>query len=156
MTLAVTSPVTGPTNITGLTSPTYTIVQDVAPNNNSKQWAVSALGGTQTGVSVHSGSKPFTVTVSRPANVRVAPVPNPVTGVIAQSPRNTVSIITRKGAVPALGQSPQVAILRTDIQVVAGTDLQDPAEVKAGWALHAGVVAQQTGGMADSMLTMVI
>jgi len=65
MTISYTNPVTGAAQ-TGLTSPTYTLVADIAPDVNGRQWAVSALGGTQTGVRTHSASDPFTITVMRP------------------------------------------------------------------------------------------
>lgn len=52
MTISLTTPVTGAAQ-TGLTSPTYTHVVDTPPNAYTKQYAVTALGGTQTGVDVH-------------------------------------------------------------------------------------------------------
>lgn len=54
------SPVTGGTQ-TGLTSPTYTLTADIAPSALGKQHAVTALGGTQTGVRTSSAADPFTV-----------------------------------------------------------------------------------------------
>jgi hypothetical protein len=75
---------------------------------------------------------------------------------MASSPRNVLTIKTRKGAEPGVGQNPQTAIIRTDVQVVAGSELTEPENIRAGWALHAGVVWQQAVGMSDSMVTMVI
>lgn len=52
------SPITGQPQ-TGLTNPTYTTITDTAPPGNpGKQVAVSALGGTQAGVNVHSVCHP--------------------------------------------------------------------------------------------------
>ena len=62
MAISLTSPITGAA-VTGLTSPTYTVAVDTPPNTWSKQWAVTALGGTQTGVDTSSSaSRPFTLT----------------------------------------------------------------------------------------------
>jgi hypothetical protein len=151
MTISVTSPVTG-TAQTGLTSPTYTVVADSPPNAYSKQWAVTALGGTQTGVDVHGASKPFTLTFSRPQQVRNAPVPNPVTGVMGPSPRNVYTVLTRKGASPGAGQNPQIMTIRTEISVVAGSDLLEPEDVRAGLSLHIGALSQQSQGLGDTVI----
>lgn len=151
MTVSLTSPVTGSAQ-TGFTSPTYTVVVDTPPNAYSKQWAVTAVGGTQTGVDVHGASKPFTVTFSRPNQIRAAPVPNPVTGVMPNSPRNVYSIIVRKGANPGVNQNPQIAVLRCDLAVVAGSDLVEPEDVRAGLSLLIGSMSQQSAGLGDTMV----
>lgn len=59
MSFTLTSPITGAAQ-TGFTSPTYTLTSDLAPDNNGKQVAVTALGGTQVGVTTHSVAAPFT------------------------------------------------------------------------------------------------
>lgn len=151
MTVALSSPVTGSAQ-TGLTSPTYTVVADTPPNSYSKQYAVTALGGTQTGVDVHGASKPFTVTFSRPAQIRSAPVPNPVTGVMSNSPRNTYSVLVRKGVVPGTNQNPQVMVLRCDLSVVAGADLVEPEDVRAALSLLIGSLSQQSAGLGDTLV----
>lgn len=151
MTIALTSPVTGSAQ-TGLTAPTYTVVADQPPNNYSKQYAVTALGGTQTGVDVHGASKPFTVTFSRPANIRPAPVPNPTTGVMSNAPRNVYSVLVRKGMNPGVNQNPQVAVLRCDLSVVAGADLQEPEDIRAALSLLIGSMSQQSAGLGDTLI----
>lgn len=155
MTVIVTSPVTG-TAQTGLTSPTYTIVADTPPNSNSKAYAVTALGGTQTGVDIHLASKPFQLVISRPANLRVAPVPNPVTGAIPNSPRNVYSIYVRKGASPVTGQPSQVALLRCDFSVAAGQDVVEPEELRAALSLLIGTLSQQSAGIGDTLVNGVL
>lgn len=155
MTVALSSPVTGAAQ-TGLTSPTYTVVSDQAPNAYSKQWAVTALGGTQSGVDVHGASKPFTFTASRPAQIRSAPVPNPVTGVMANAPRNVYTLLTRKGVVPGASQNPQVALIRTEVSVVAGSDLQEPANVRAMASFHIGCLSQLSAGIGDTAVTALL
>lgn len=155
MTIAITSPVTGSAQ-TGLTSPTYTLTADTPPNNNSKAWAVTALGGTQTGVDVHAASKPFQIVVSRPSNIRIAPLPNPVTGSIPTTPRNVYSIFVRKGASPVTGQPPQVAMLRVDLSVGAGQELVEPEDIRAALSLLIGTLTQQSQGIGDTLVNAVL
>lgn len=155
MTVSLTSPVTGSAQ-TGLTSPTYTTVVDTPPNAYSKQYAVTALGGTQTGVDVHGASKPFTVTFSRPANIRTAPVPSPVTGVMPNSPRNVYTALCRKGMAPGVGQNPQTMTFRLDMGVPAGADLVEPEEIRAGLSFFIGSLNQQSAGLGDTLVTALL
>jgi len=155
MSFAPTSPITGAA-VTGFTSPTYTIVTDTAPNINGKQYAVSAVGGTQVGVDANSVSKPFTITFFRPANLRVLPTPNPVTGVIKDVPVNSYKLITRKGALPAANQQSQVARITTIIDVPAGTDTYEPEEIKAMLSAHLGVLTAQSSGISDTVISGVM
>ena len=96
MTISLTSPITGAAQ-TGLTSPTYTHVADVAPTINGKQYAVIALGGTQTNVRTHAISDPFTLTYDRPAQPKALQNPNPVTGRYGSIPKNRHVFRVRKG-----------------------------------------------------------
>jgi len=155
MSIALTSPVTGSAQ-TGLTSPTYTVVADTAPGSNGKQYAVTALGGTQTGVRAHSASDPFTVTFERPVNVRQAPIPNPVTGVIGNVPRNQYKYRVRKGVIPVSGQNPQVMLHTGIFDVPAGADLNDSANVRAGLSLYIGALTQQSAGWGDTLNSAVL
>jgi hypothetical protein len=155
MTIALSSPVTGGAQ-TGFTAPTYTVVADTPPNSYSKQYAVTALGGTQASVDVHGASKPFTVTFQRPNNIRSAPVPNPVTGVMPNSPRNVYSVVVRKGMMPGVAQNPQVAVLRCDLSVVAGADLQEPEDVRAALSLLIGSLNQQSSGLGDTLINALL
>lgn len=149
------SPVTGAA-VTGLTTPTYTLTTDIAPNQNGKQYAISALGGTQTGVDVNTVSKPFTMTFFRPPVLRVLPQANPVTGIIRDVPMNTYKLITRKGAAPAANQNPIVARITTTIEVPAGVDTYEPEEIRAMLSLHAGTMWAQASGIADTVVSGVI
>lgn len=149
------TPVTGAA-VAGLTSPTYTLTSDVAPNINGKQFAISALGGTQVGVDVNSVSKPFTVSFFRPQVLRTLPQANPITGLIKNVPMNTYKLITRKGASPAANQGNMVARITTTIEVPAGTDTYEPEELKAMLSLHFGVGSAQASGIADTVITGVL
>lgn len=155
MSFSPASPVTGAV-VTGFTSPTYTIVTDVAPNINGKQYAVSALGGTQANVETNSVSKPFSISFFRPAVLRTLPQANPVTGVIKNVPMNTYKLITRKGAQPAANQSAITARITTVIEVPAGADTYEPEDIKAMISAHFGVGWAQASGIADTVLSGVI
>lgn len=155
MSFSPTSPVTG-ASVSGLTTPTYTLTSDLAPGNNGKQFAVTALGGTQTGVDVHSVSKPFTLTMFRPQVLRTLPAQNPVTGVLKDVPVNTYKIVSRKGAVPAANQVPRTCIVTTTIDVPAGTELYEPEELKAVLSAHFGVLNQQASGIADTIISGIL
>jgi hypothetical protein len=155
MSFSPSSPVTGAA-VTGLTTPTYTLLTDVAPNINGKQFAISALGGTQTGVDVNSVSKPFTVSFFRPPQLRTLPQANPVTGVIKNVPVNTYKLISRKGAAPAVNQNSMVARVTTIIEVPAGTDTYEPEDLRAMLSLHFGVGWAQASGIADTIVSGVI
>lgn len=155
MSFAPASPLTGAI-VAGLTSPTYTFVTDVAPSNNGKQFAVTALGGTQTGVDINTVSKPFTLSFFRPAVLRGLPAANPVTGIIKSVPYNTYKMITRKGVSPAAGQSALTARVTTTIEVPAGSDTYEPEDLKAMLSLHAGALSNQASGIADTVTTGVL
>lgn len=149
------SPITGAA-VTGLTSPTYTITTDVAPSINGKQYAVTALGGTQTNVEVHSVSKPFTVSFFRPPQLRTLPQANPVTGVIKNVPLNTYKLITRKGVLPAANQVPMVGRITTIIEVPAGSDTFEPEDLRAMISAHFGVGSAQASGIADTIVSGIL
>lgn len=152
MTVSISSPLTGAT-VTGLTSPTYTLATDTAPNINGKQWAVTALGGTQTGVDVNTVSKPFQLSFFRPPVLKTLPSINPVTGVIKNIPVNTYKLITRKGVQPALNQANQVARVTTIIEVPAGADTYEPEDLRAMLSAHIGALSQQASGIADTVIS---
>lgn len=149
------SPVTGSTQ-TGLTTPTYTLTSDQAPAPNGKQWAVTALGGTQTNVDVHSVSKPFTLSVFRPQNLRTLPAANPVTGVIKNIPKNVYKVITRKGVAPAANQAAIPCLITTVIEVPAGADTYEPEDIRAALSLHVGALSAQSSGLGDTLINGLI
>lgn len=155
MPFAPASPVTGAT-VSGLTSPTYTLTTDTAPSQNGKQYAITALGGTQTGVETHSVSKPFTVSFFRPQQLRTLPAANPVTGVIKSVPLNTYKLITRKGVQPAANQVNLTARITTIIEVPAGSDTFEPEELRALVSAHFGVGMAQASGISEVIITGVL
>lgn len=155
MTITVTSPITG-TAQTGLTAPTYTLTADIAPDANGKQNAVTALGGTQTGVTSHSVAAPFTVTAVRPKVFKALGKPNPTTGLIKDVPVNVYKVITRKGVLPLAGQPYVIALCKTEISVPAGSDLADAANIRAMLSAHIGALSQQSAGIGDTAVSGII
>jgi len=152
MAVTLTSPITGLAQ-TGLTSPTYTHVADTAPDSNGRQVAVTALGGTQTGVITHSVAAPFTLTVVRPKVFKSLGKANPVTGLISNVPKNVYKFITRKGVSPLAGQPYSTMLITTIIEVPAGADLADAANVRAALSAHFGSLSQQSAGFGDTSVT---
>lgn len=155
MAITITSPITGAAQ-TGFTSPTYTHVVDTAPSSLGKQVAVTAVGGTQAGVTTHSGSSPFTITVWKPAQFKQLGKANPVTGVIANVPRNVYKFVTRKGVLPLAGQAYQTMVVTTTMEVVAGSDIADAPNVRAALSAHFGAIAQQSAGFGDTLATGIV
>lgn len=155
MSFTLTSPVTGSAQ-TGLTTPTYTIAADVAPTSRGKQYAVTALGGTQAGVAAHSVASPFTTTFELPATLKGLGVVNPATGLLRAVPRNVYKYRTRKGVVPLTGQPASLMIIETTISVPAGADVADANSVKAALSMHLGGLTQASSGIGDTTLTAIL
>lgn len=156
MSFTLTSPITGGAQ-TGFASPTYTLATDTAPTNTGKQYAVSAIGGTQAGVdSTSSPSRPFTVTLSRPAVLRSVPGVNAVTGLLGNVPTNVYKILVRKGVTVVTGQTPRVALATVEISVPAGSDSTDAANVRAMLSLLIGSLNSISASIGDTSVTGVI
>lgn len=153
MSFVLTSPITGQAQ-TGFTSPTYTIVADQFPGTNGVQSAVSALGGTQVGVSSQAADKPFTISGERPQSVKTAVVNSQ--GVTVSTGRNKYTIRTRKGMVAVTGQPPLLAIVETTISVPVGSESVSPAEIRGALSAHFGALVQQSAGIGDMVVTAVL
>jgi len=150
MTLATTSPVTGAAQ-TGFTSPTYTLTADIAPAPNGKQYAVTAVGGTQVGVTTHSVSVPFTLTWWRQLLLKTLPSANPLTGVIKNIPMNTTKFVVRKGLIPAVNQNPIIGSVTVQVSVPAGAETYDSANMRALLSLAIGALNQNSAGLGDTV-----
>lgn len=153
MSINLSTPVTGMA-ITGLASPTYTLVQDTsAPAPISKSWYVSALGGTQTGVEAHTISSPFTISWKNPANLSIVGTPD-VTGVYrGASKLNKYELLIRKGARPLANQAHRLNMVRVIITCEAGTETADPMQLAAMLSLAGGALTQQAAGILDTVKT---
>jgi hypothetical protein len=156
MSFSISSPVTGGPQ-TNFVSPTYTLVTDAAPTSAGKQYAVSAVGGTQAGVDTASSpSRPFTITGSRPQVLRSLSPVDPVTGVLRNVPRNTYKFIVRKGVTPLAGQSTQVMNMTLEMAIPAGADVADAPNVRAALSLLFGAFWAQSATIGDSLVTGII
>lgn len=155
MTFALTSPITGGAQ-TGFTAPTYTHVADTPPANNAKQVAVTALGGTQVGVTAHSVAAPFTIAMFKPLNFKFLQPVNAVTGVLKNVPTNVFKVITRKGVLPLAGQAFKPLLITTIIEVPAGADTADAANILGALSAHIGALTQQSAGIGDTARTGIL
>lgn len=141
---------------TGFTSPTYTLTADTPPDMNAKQVAVTAIGGTQVGVTSHSVSSPFTIAQFRPRNAAALGKPNPTTGLIANVPRNTYKSIVRKGVTPAINQPIVPMIIRVEMDVPAGSDTYDAANVRAAISAAIGYLNTVSAGLGDTSINGIL
>lgn len=137
--------------VSGLTSPTYTVATD-SSDSYSKQFAVTALGGTQPGVTVHSTSSPFTVTFSRPKAARVPTL----IGTQYQVPVNTYYFRVRKGVTAIAGQPARVAMVETRVNIPAGAETLDKANLDALFSAAAGAFAAQLQGLRDTITNNIL
>lgn len=138
---------------TGFTTPGYTPTADQAPEVNAKQWAFTALTGTQAGVVAHSVAAPFTFTYWKPKVMRVLGKTNPVTGLLPSVPMNVHKIVVRKGVLPLAGQPYATAMVDMNIRIPAGSDTADAANVKALLSATIGALSQISAGLGDTALT---
>lgn len=141
---------------TGFTTPTYTLAVDLPPDVNSRQWYVSAKGGTQpSGVRVHSAGDPFTQTIRRQPYKQL-PAKNPVTGAYGNVPMNRIEFLTRKSVIIDSSGTRRVMVLRTIAEIPAGAETNDPDNIKAAVSCHEGTLGEETADLADSYVTGVI
>jgi hypothetical protein len=155
MAISLTSPVTGST-ITGFTSPTYTVSVDTPPNTWSKQWAVTAIGGTQASVDTGSAaSRPWTLTAYRPQSLKTLNAID-ATGVLRVVGFNTYGILQRKGMTPLAGQASKTALYRAEFSVPAGADSADQPNIKGAVSCFLGTLNQQSDGIANTLMNGVL
>lgn len=155
MTISLPASITGAAQ-TGFTTPGYTTTVDTPTDVNSKQVAITAITGTQAGVDAHSVARPFTVSFSRPKQFQVLGKPNPTTGVISNVPRNTYKLLTRKGVTPLAGQASVPALVRTEIEVPAGSDVADPSNLRALLSAHIGTLTAIAAGLGETTINGVM
>lgn len=152
MSFTPSSPVTGAA-VTGLTSPTYTITADTAPAPNAKQYYVSATGGTQTGVTLHTVGNPFVVSAWRPVSLAISSFFSALTGFRSKNPVNRYKVNVVKGTTPVLGAPIQNVVIRMEIEVPAGSETNDAVNVAAAFSLAGGTLFAQANGILDTVKT---
>lgn len=155
MTVSITSPIAGP-NLTGLTSPTYTLTSDTAPDATAKQYVVTALGGTQTNVRTHSLSDPFMITVWKPKAIKSLPAKNPITGAYPSVPVNQYVCIVRKGVYIDAASNLRQLTCRLSFDCPAGADAADAVNVRAALSALFGAVYADPNDFGDLVVTGVM
>ncbi len=150
MTWSPDSSITGSAQ-TGFTDPTFTVVDDSPPAVNARQKTVTALGGTQTGATSNTISKPFTATFYKPS-IKALPAANPATGLRATPPNNTWQLVVRKGGECVAGM-PATAIARLSISVPAGMETYNPGEVRALVSFLIGLLNEESADLGDTLIT---
>lgn len=155
MSFTLSSPVSGAT-VTGLTSPTYTVTQDTVVAANMKQYVVTALGGTQTDVSLHSVASPFLVSMTKPSVFKPLSLVNPVTGRLTSVPRNHWKMIFLKGATPLAGQAQVPMLARVEFAIPAGVDSADPNEIRAFLSFIGGTFWSGANGITATLMDGVL
>jgi len=150
MSFSLSSPITGGAQ-TGFTTPTYTISADNNPGNNGKQWLVTALGGTQTSVTVHTASDVFTIAAWRPLSYKVAQFVS--TTIFRKPPRNTYKIIVRKGLLVNSNFPKDIGIVTMSFDLPAGSETLDAANIRAMVSASVGAFNQVSAGWGDSLVT---
>lgn len=155
MAFTLTSPITGAAQ-TGFTVPTYTLTADTPPAGlGGKQWAVTALGGTQIGVTSHTIARPFTVSIIPPKVWKtLEAVGND--GVVRNVPRNITRVIGRAGVLPLGGQANQIAVIRVSLEIPAGSDTTDSAQIRALLSATVGALSQQSAGLGDTLIAGIL
>ncbi len=142
---------------TNLTSPTYTIGNDLAPDSNSRQYVVTALGGTQTDVRTSSAGDPFTITIKKDRTYKSLPSRNPSTGAYAGPiPKNKIEILARKGVHVDSDDNLSVAHLRVIAELPAGSEVNDAPNIRAMCSALLGLLAEESADYGDSLITSVI
>lgn len=145
------------TSITGatqsaFTTPTYTLAEDnLRPEPNTRQFVVTALGGTQTGVRAHTAGDPFS-TLVRKGPYKPTPTPNPVTGAYGQIPLNRVELLTRKGMKIDAAGTIRVGNLRVILELPAGSESNDAVNIKALICYAFGLLNEESQDYADSAI----
>lgn len=155
MTWSPDSSITGSAQ-TGLTSPTYTVAADLAPDANSRQYVVTALGGTQTNVRASSAGDPFTCTIRKDKTYKVLPAKNPVNGAYGNVPMNKTEILFRKGVYIDSDNTIRVANIRVIAELPAGSEVTDAVNIRAAASFALGILAEESADYGDSLVTGII
>lgn len=140
---------------TGFTTPGYTVTTDIASDTNGKQWAITAITGTQAGVTSHSPQSPFTWSYWRPKVAKLLP-PIGLNAQYSNVPLNKHTMITRKGVTIAANQPPRVAQARIEIEIPAGAESYDPANVRALISATVGALNQLSAGIGDTVTSNIL
>lgn len=121
---------------------TYTFAEDMANDNRTRVYVVSAIGGTQTGVNLHTVDAPKQVMFKRPAQFLQPSAFNTVSGRYGRVPKNVTRVIGRGSCNVAAGQV-EIIQMSTDIGIPAGGVTFDRANVEASVAMYIAALWDQ-------------
>lgn len=147
------SPITGGAQ-TGFTSPTYTPTEDTW-GGNGKQYAITTIGGTQSGVEAHSNAQAFTVTFEKPKVIKNLGPLN-ANGAPSSVPRNVFKQRVRKGMLHLAGQPYSTGMVTTIYEIPAGADVADPESIRAMVSCDAGLTWANSSGIADTLINGIV
>lgn len=138
---------------TNLSSPTYTYAADLSPDPSSRQYVVTTLGGTQTDVRTASAGDPFHLTVRRDRAYKLLPPKNPVNGSYGNVPLNKTELLFRKGVKIDSTGTIRTANARIQIELPAGSESNDPANIRALLSFVIGILNEESADIGDSAIT---
>lgn len=145
------SPITGAPCTDYLTSPTYTVSATSGPVQNSRSAVVTALGGTQANVGVHSVDGPFQIIYTWPNPFKT--VGQLVAGLFGKVsvPKNK-AVLTLKKNTSVSSEAADDTLIRIEVIVPVGSALFAPNEVAAAISCAAGVFYADADEIAKTMI----
>jgi hypothetical protein len=81
---------------------------------------------------------------------------DPLTGVLRSVPKNSYKILVRKGVTPLAGQAAQLLLATLTLDVPAGSDIADAANVRAALSLLVGSINSISASIGDTIVSGVI
>jgi hypothetical protein len=129
MSIILTGPTTAATS-SQLTAATYTFGDDLALDGRSRVAVVTALGGTQVGVTVHTVDAPKQIVFKKPAQFLQPSGFNVTSGRYSKVPKNVHRVIGKFSAQVAAGQT-EIIPMELSIGIPAGAMAFDRKNVEA-------------------------
>lgn len=159
MSFSPTSPVVGSPQI-GFTSPTYTLTADTSPDPTGKQYAVTAIGGTQANVTSQAPSAPFTITMFRPKTYKSLKTASDGFTKVSEG-KNTYTVLVRKGVNTntdiSVNQDQSGLLTCTlKIDVPVGTDTMDEQNLRAAMSLLIGTLWANSSAITETMVSGIL
>jgi hypothetical protein len=142
----------------GFTAPVYNVTADLQAEQNTKTWIVSSLGGTQTGVQVHSNEMPFRFIAKRPTKIKIPGARSTTSGQYLTGGKNEFSYLTVKGAniLSAMsGYQYENILFRTTVSTPAAIG-NDKPQLYAAASFHTAAITQLIAGICDTQLQSVM
>lgn len=139
--------------LTGQTAPTVTWTQSQAPLPNQKQFLATAVGGTQPGAAIHSGSRPFLYNWQVPTAYKAARYA-PTTGLILNPGVNIHRELMRMSAPCDASSSTWGYIeVETTYRIPVGVDVFGSNQLSVILSAKYGLSTNQINGIKDTLTT---